>query len=169
MPPARRRGGNATANQSTLSFGSQARVTKPSATPTVPQKAKNLEPVTSFIPEKPSKDVTEPEQAPVTPAEPSKPHVAELAVRGQAKVESQQPWGEEDQKALKISEKDLQRYWMQEEGKRKAPRGWYMHMVYSRNKADTIQSIREISRFMRRSYGTLISPVSTEYVVLCYS
>lgn len=140
MPPARRRGGNTTANQPTLSFGSQARVTKPSATPTVPQKAKELEPATSAIPEKPSNDVAEPEQAPVTPAEPSKPHVAELAVRGQAKVETQQPWGEEDKKALEVSETDLQQYWKEEEGKRKAPRGWYMHILCSGDKADLLSS-----------------------------
>lgn len=130
MPPSRRRGGNAAASpstsQSTISFGSKARVTKPSAPTPAPQKKKDLAscPVVS---EKASNDVAEPQQVPVAPSEPSKPHVAELVVREQAKLESQpqgEPWGEEDKKALGVSEKDLQRYWKQEEQGRIAPRGW---------------------------------------------
>lgn len=131
MPPTRRRTGNtSTANQSTLSFGSSARVTKPTAPTPTSQKAKALEPVTSVIPKEhkperpePSNDIAEPQQIPVTPQEPSKPHTAELAVRGQAKVETkEQPWDEEDKKALKVSEKDLVRYWKSEEEGRRAPR-----------------------------------------------
>lgn len=124
MPPARRRGGN----QSTLSFGSTARVTKPSATTPVSHKAKTFEALPSrpAPSEKPSDDVAAPEQVPVTPSEPSKPHVAEVVVREQAKEETQkhrEPWGEEDTKALKLSEKDLQRYWKHQEEGRIAPRG----------------------------------------------
>ncbi|ODM20195.1 hypothetical protein SI65_05183 [Aspergillus cristatus] len=131
MPPTRRRTGNTSAaNQSTLSFGSSARVTKPTAPTPTSQKAKALEPAASVVPEEhkpekpqPSNDVAEPQQIPVTPAEPSKPHTAELAVRGQAKVETKEtPWGEEDKKALNVSEKDLVRYWKSEEEGRRAPR-----------------------------------------------
>ena len=124
MPPTRRRAGNTPATQSTLSFGSTARVTKSSAPTPASQKAKTLEPTTSVVPEKPSNEVAEPQQVPVIPSEPSKPHVAELAVRTQAKEETEQPLGEDDEKALKISEKDLQQYWKKEEQMRKAPRGW---------------------------------------------
>ena len=121
MPPTRRTSTAARRNQATLSFGSKSRVTKPT---TQPQKQKNLDPVTSIAPEKPSVDTAQAEQVPVTPTEPSHPHVAELAVRQQAKSEVQQPWTEEDEKASKITEKDLQRYWKQEEQKRKVARGW---------------------------------------------
>lgn len=133
MPPSRRHAGSTAAspstNQSTISFGSKARVTKPSAATPASQKAKGLEPLVSrpAVPKEPSNDVAEPQQVPVAPSEPSKPHVAELAVRGQAKVETQpqrEPWGEEDKEALAIGEKDLQRYWKQEEQGRIAPRGW---------------------------------------------
>ncbi|KAF7585999.1 hypothetical protein BBP40_009736 [Aspergillus hancockii] len=119
MPPTRRRGGStaARANQATLSFGSKSRVTKPS-TSTRSQKTKDLEPITASIPEK----TVEPEKAPVTPTEPSRPHVAELAVRQQAQAEVQQPLSEEDERALNITEKDLQQYWRKEEGKRRGPR-----------------------------------------------
>lgn len=131
MPPTRRRTGNpSTANQSTLSFGSNARVTKPTASTPTSQKSKTLKSAPSVVPEahkpdktQPSNDVAEPQQLPVTPAKPSEPHTAELVVRGQAKVETkEQPWGEEDKKALKVSEGDLVRYWKGEEEGRRAPR-----------------------------------------------
>ncbi|RAL15745.1 putative DNA polymerase delta subunit 4 [Aspergillus homomorphus CBS 101889] len=127
MPPARRRGGNTAATrsgQSTLSFGSKSRVTKPSATPTTrSQKAKDLEPLVSSLPEKPSvESASEPEEVQVTPTEPSQPHVAELAVRQQARTEIEQPVSEEDQKASNITERDLAKYWKQEEAKRRGPR-----------------------------------------------
>lgn len=131
MPPTRRRTGNpSTANQSTLSFGSSARVTKPIAPTPTSQKPKTLEPASPVVPEEhkpeelqPSNDVAEPQQFPVTPAEPSKPHTAELVVRGQARVETKEkPWGDEDKKALKVSEGDLVRYWKGEEEGRRAPR-----------------------------------------------
>ncbi|KAE8356335.1 DNA polymerase delta subunit 4 [Aspergillus coremiiformis] len=114
MPPTRRRSGQATAarsNQATLSFGSKSRVTKPSATPTQTQKTKDLEQVVPSISEK----TLEPEPAPVT-------HVAELAVRQQAQAEIQPPLSEEDEKAIKITQRDLQQYWRKQEEKRKAPR-----------------------------------------------
>ncbi|KAI9930520.1 hypothetical protein ASPWEDRAFT_39410 [Aspergillus wentii DTO 134E9] len=123
MPP--RRGNTAAPRsnqQSTLSFGSKSRVTK-SSTTTPSQKAKDLEPVANVVvPEQPPSEVTQPQQAPVSPAEPTKLHVAELAVRQQAKAEIQEPWSEEDKKAVGITENELQRYWRSEEQRRKAPR-----------------------------------------------
>lgn len=128
MPPTRRTNTAARQNQATLSFGSKPRVTKPS---TQTQKQKNLDPVTSIVPQKPSTDATQAEQTPVTPTEPSQPHVAELAVRQQAKSEIQQPWSEEDEVASKITEQDLKRYWKEEEAKRRVPRGWFIYAMGS--------------------------------------
>lgn len=112
MPPRR----SSRPNQATLSFGSHSRVTKPS---THAQKQKPLDAATP-VSEKPS---AQPEQTPVTPTEPSQPHVAELAVRDQAKTEIQQPWSDEDDKAIKLTENDLRKYWQREEKNRRAPRG----------------------------------------------
>ncbi|KAK1147754.1 hypothetical protein N8T08_000267 [Aspergillus melleus] len=122
MPPARRRGGNTAAQrsgQSTLSFGSKSRVTKPSAT-TPSQKSKDLDALT-ILPGKPSHDaISEPEESPATPSE---PHVAEIAVKDQAQTEIQQPLTEEEEKkALQVTEQDLRQYWKREEAKRRAPR-----------------------------------------------
>ncbi|GKZ80234.1 hypothetical protein AnigIFM56816_004451 [Aspergillus niger] len=127
MPPSRRRGGNTAAtrsNQATLSFGSKSRVTKPSAAPsTRSQKAKDLDLIDTTRSSTPSvEDVSEVEQASVTPTEPSQPHVAELAVRKQAQTEIQQPRSGEDAKAEKITERQLQQYWKKEEAKRQGPR-----------------------------------------------
>ncbi|KAF9893273.1 hypothetical protein FE257_011703 [Aspergillus nanangensis] len=127
MPPSRRRGSNTAArsNQATLSFGSQSQVTKSSAAPPAhAQKVKDLEPVTVALSKKPSlESVSEAEQSPVTPIDVSHPHVAELAVRQQAQAEIQQPLSEEDRKAKKLTEKDIQRYWKNEEAKRRGPLG----------------------------------------------
>ncbi|KAL4800716.1 DNA polymerase delta, subunit 4-domain-containing protein [Aspergillus venezuelensis] len=118
MPPARRRGGNtnsARSNQPALSFGTKSRVTKPSAAPSTHfEKAKALEPLASVVPkEDASKDTSE---------EPEKPHVAELAVRSQAKAEIQQPLSEEDKLAAKVTKKQLQEYWDKEDSKNRGPR-----------------------------------------------
>jgi DNA polymerase delta subunit 4 len=126
MPTTRRRGGNTAASrsgQSTLSFGGKSRVTKPSATSTRSQKIKDLEPISAAVTS--TEEVPDPDQAPVVPSEPSQPHVAELAVRQQAREEIQQPLCEEDKKAIKITEQELQRYWKKEEQTRKAPRGGF--------------------------------------------
>ncbi|PKX95286.1 putative DNA polymerase delta subunit 4 [Aspergillus novofumigatus IBT 16806] len=123
MPTTRRRGGNTAASrsgQSTLSFGGKSRVTKPSATSTRSQKTKDLEPISAAVSS--TEEVPDPDQVPVAPSEPSQPHVAELAVRQQAREEIQQPLSGEDQKAIKITEQELQRYWKKEEQARKAPR-----------------------------------------------
>ncbi|EAL88906.1 hypothetical protein KXW98_003956 [Aspergillus fumigatus] len=123
MPTTRRRRGNTAASrsgQSTLSFGGKSRVTKPSATSTQSQKTKHLEPISAAVSS--TEEVPDPDQVPVAPSEPSQPHVAELAVRQQAQEEIQQPLSEEDQKAIRITEQELQRYWKKEEQTRKAPR-----------------------------------------------
>ena len=114
MPPRRRTA--ASNGQSTLSFGTQSRVTKPSTAP-LPgknQKANLDQPVK----EDKREDTLEPEEE-IT----SKPHIAELVVRQQAAQAIQEPRSKEDQKALKLSKQDLNRYWKKEEQSRMAPRG----------------------------------------------
>lgn len=113
MPPRRR-----AAAQATLSFGNQSRVTKPASTPTAIHKAKNLDSPASVSPS----GTPEPQQI-LAEAHPSKPHVAELAVRQQAAAERKEPRSAEDEQALKVSKKDLVSYWRKEEQKRKTPRG----------------------------------------------
>ncbi|KAL3455439.1 DNA polymerase delta, subunit 4-domain-containing protein [Aspergillus heterothallicus] len=122
MPPARRRGGKTAATRSSqpvLSFGAKSRVTKPSAGPSTPsEKTKAFETLSATVSNNDSpREIPEHNVIP-----PSKPHVAELAVRQQAKTEIQQPLSEEDKKATKISKKQLQEYWRQEELKSRGPR-----------------------------------------------
>lgn len=119
MPPRRRAA--ASGAQSTLSFGTQSRVTKPSTTPAALHKAKNLDSPVSLASDKSASGTPEPEQ--VLASEPTKPHVAELVVRQQAATEIKEPLSEEDKRALKLSKQALQKYWREEEQRRKAPRG----------------------------------------------
>ncbi|KAJ6118566.1 hypothetical protein N7471_013186 [Penicillium samsonianum] len=114
-----RRAANKTGSQSTLSFGARGRVTKPVAAPS--HKAKALD-STPALSDKSASATPEPQQLSVTPNEPSKPHVAELAVRQQAAVEHQAPPSEEDKRALKLNKQDIWRYWMAQEQTRKTPR-----------------------------------------------
>lgn len=118
MPPRRR--GATGANQSTLAFGNQSRVTKPSTAPSAihQTKADAPAPVPS---EKAASGTPEPQQV-LASAHPSKPHVAELAVRQQATKEQREPRSEEDERALKLQYKDLARYWRNEEQSRKTKR-----------------------------------------------
>lgn len=109
MPPRRR---TAASGQSTLSFGTQSRVTKPS---TAPRLGKNLDKSASGTPE--------PQD--VIVSQPPKPHVADLVVRQQVKPAAQESLSEEDKRALKMSKQDLNRYWKKEEQGRLAPRGGY--------------------------------------------
>ncbi|KAJ5990202.1 hypothetical protein N7522_010409 [Penicillium canescens] len=118
MPP-RRRAGNTTSAQSTLSFGNRSRVTKPVTKPT--DKAKVLD-STPPLSQKSTSATPEPQNVSVSPVEPSKPHVAELAVRPQPTVETPAPWSEEDKRALKLTKQDIWRYWRAQEESRKAPR-----------------------------------------------
>ncbi|KAL6235817.1 hypothetical protein BDW75DRAFT_128161 [Aspergillus navahoensis] len=121
MPPARRRGGNtasARSNQPVLSFGTKSRVTKPSAAPSTPsEKSKALEPFTAEVREEDVFTATSESKV-----ELEQPHVAELAVRSQAEAEIKQPLSEEDKKAAKMTEKQLQEYWEAEESKSRGPR-----------------------------------------------
>ena len=125
MPPARRKGGSTPAtarSQSTLSFGTRSKITKPSSGPSpTTKKAKDLEqeplPVSAIQPDEASIEADEKEQVSV------EPHVAEVVARGQAKAEVQQPLSEEDKNAKQITQEDLKRYWRDEESKRKVPRG----------------------------------------------
>ncbi|KAJ5584892.1 uncharacterized protein N7459_004692 [Penicillium hispanicum] len=120
MPP-RRRGAASAAAQSTLSFGNHSRVTKPSTGPSAIHKTKNLDAPVSIPSDNSVSGTPEPQDV-LASAEPTKPHVAELAVRQQAATEHQQPLSAEDQRAMKLGIKDLQRYWKKEEQKRMAPR-----------------------------------------------
>lgn len=120
MPPPRRRAA-ASGGQSTLSFGNQSRVTKPSTAPSTLHKTKNLEAPAPVPSDNSVPGTPEPQQ--VIASEASKLHIAELVVRQQAAAETKEPLSEEDQRALKLSKQDLHRYWKKEEQSRKAPRG----------------------------------------------
>ncbi|KAJ5559083.1 hypothetical protein N7461_003055 [Penicillium sp. DV-2018c] len=117
MPP--RRHGTPAGSQPTLSFGSRTRVTKPVTAPS--RKAKALDSPAPSLSDKSPSDTPEPQQASVIHEESSKPHVAELVVREQAAVEHQAPLSEEDKRALKLTKKDIWRYWQAQEQARKAP------------------------------------------------
>lgn len=131
MPPARRRGGNTAASraqQSTLSFGSKSRITKPSTSQAPSKKLKDVEPIVEDVAAdtRPA-DTVEPDQVPVTPpVGSSEPHIAEVVVSKQAKEEVEQPLSEENKEALKITDADLKRYWEEREAERIAPRGWFI-------------------------------------------
>lgn len=130
MPPRRRAA--AASGQPTLSFGNKSRVTKPATTPSTVHKAKNLDAPASLLSEKSASGTPEPQH--VLASEPSKPHVAELVVREQATAEINEPLSAEDQRALKLSKQDIQRYWKQEEKSRKTPRSelnWRRHLCGS--------------------------------------
>ncbi|KAJ6068842.1 hypothetical protein N7499_010729 [Penicillium canescens] len=101
MPP-RRRAGNTTSAQSTLSFGNRSRVTKPVTKPTDKAKVLDSTPPLSEI------DFRHPRAA--------------KSVRPQPTVETPAPWSEEDKRALKLTKQDIWRYWRAQEESRKAPR-----------------------------------------------
>ncbi|KAL1971356.1 hypothetical protein VTN77DRAFT_308 [Rasamsonia byssochlamydoides] len=122
MPPRRRTGQSATTRQSTLSFGSKSRVTKPSSTSVSAKKIKDVDYIDEAV-SKASLDTSVDAQALVAPPSGlSQPHIAEVVVREQAKSEIEKPLTEEDRRALKITDADLKKYWKAEEEKRKAPR-----------------------------------------------
>lgn len=103
MPPRRRAAANA---QSRITFGSQSRVTKPSTTPTTLHKGKNLDSTALQKADQSASATPEPEH--VVVPEPSKPLVTELAVR---QPEPKQIQTAEEKQALKVSLKDLRKYW----------------------------------------------------------
>jgi DNA polymerase delta subunit 4 len=123
MPPSRRSGQGAASHsqQSTISFGARSRVIKPSATSTPAKKAKDIESVADTISSEIAIDST---QSGITsPSGSPQPAVSELVVRVQTKAEIEQPRLEEDERALKITNAGLKRYWKREEEKRRAPQG----------------------------------------------
>ncbi|KAI1919940.1 hypothetical protein LOZ65_004218 [Ophidiomyces ophidiicola] len=151
MPTAssrRRRSGNSAAptthQQSTLTFGSKSRVSKPTSTPSTLKQAKNNvsssspssastpsppsfspSPITVEVPShiKPATTTTvkheeaTPVEQPVAGSSKS-----ENAVREQARLHAQLPKTEEDRRAERLTQKDIQRYWQTEEENRIAPR-----------------------------------------------
>lgn len=120
MPPRRRTA--ASNGQSTLSFGTQSRVTKPSTAPLPGKNQKNQKPnVEQLVKEDTKEDISDSQEE--LTSQPSKPHIAELVVRQQAAEAIQEPRSKEDLKALKLSKQDLNRYWKNEEQSRMAPRG----------------------------------------------
>jgi DNA polymerase delta subunit 4 len=107
MPPRRRAAANA---QSRITFGTQSRVTKPSTTPTTLHKGKDL---ASKAPRTTDQSASAtPEPAQVVAPELSKPHITELAVRQPEPKQIRTP---EEEQALKVSLKDLRKYWNEKE------------------------------------------------------
>ncbi|OKL57452.1 hypothetical protein UA08_07226 [Talaromyces atroroseus] len=122
MPPRRATRTTASSGQSKLSFGAQSRVTKPSTTAPGKQ-VKNTVPIVQEISKTSPPDTALPQQIPVSSsAASSEPHVAEVAIREQAKDELSQPASKEDRKALEISEAQITQYWNNEEHNRIAQR-----------------------------------------------
>lgn len=114
---------SAAAAQSTISFGSKSRVTKPSAAPThaSAKKIKHdiVEPIVSDV-------STEEIQTPEPDVE-KKPTTAEIAIREQTKREFQAPTRDEvEEQALKLSNAQLKKYWKAREDERKVPRGMFL-------------------------------------------
>ncbi|KAJ5083427.1 hypothetical protein N7456_012854 [Penicillium angulare] len=110
MPPRRRA---AAAAQSTISFGSQSRVTKPSAKQTTLHKGKNLnDPAT--LPAKSKSDAIESQIDPAP--ESTTPVVTELVVRQQPSPSRKDSQPAEDKLALSLTIKDLNKYWKNKEG-----------------------------------------------------
>jgi DNA polymerase delta subunit 4 len=128
MPPTGRRSGQTSRpQQSTLSFGTQSRVTKPSSTSAADtKKIKDIEPLVSDVlpPAQTSATHAKPEQVPVVLVESSKPLIRKLVVREQDKVVKEEPLSEVDLRASKITNAGLKQYWKKEEDKRMSPRGW---------------------------------------------
>ena len=112
MPPARRKhsGPSARGAQSTLSFGNRAKVTKPSIAPT--SKSIKADPA---LTESVSKAIEVPE--------PEAPTTAEIAIEEQAHAEIAKPKTEAEERAEKVTDAQIKRYWKSREDERKASRG----------------------------------------------
>ncbi|KAJ5645185.1 hypothetical protein N7507_011196 [Penicillium longicatenatum] len=119
MPPRRRAAANA---QSRITFGTQSRVTKPSTTPTTLHKGKDLD---SKAPRTTDESASAtPEPAQVVAPELSKPHITELAVRQPEPKQIRTP---EEEQALKLSLKDLRKYWNEKEPEKDRDRPFRWH------------------------------------------
>ena len=119
MPPTRRKSGNSQAStrtaaaQSTLSFNAKsARVTKPAVRDAAGKKS------TSKISQAALVEAVDSVQSEDVETEPK---VVEVPVRQRAKPVIERD--EAEQRAEKMSDAQLKRYWKAEEDKRKAPRG----------------------------------------------
>ncbi len=112
MPPARRKpsGPSARGAQATLSFGNRAKVTKPSIAPV--SKSSKPEPA---LPESVAKVIASPE--------PEAPTTAEIAIEEQAHAEIAKPKTEAEERAEKVTDAQIKRYWKSREDERKAARG----------------------------------------------
>ena len=112
MPPARRKtsGPAARGAQSTLSFGHRAKVTKPSLTP-ASKKSKH------------DPSLVENVAKAIESSEPEAPTTAEIAIEQQAAVEIAKPKTEAEERAERLSDAQIKRYWKGREDERKAARG----------------------------------------------
>jgi hypothetical protein len=116
MPPPRRANAPSSRNrgQSTLSFGSRARVTKTSL-PVQPAKKKDAA-------SRADEHVNAPASPPPVAAVP--PTTAEIVIKRQAKEEARTILRTREEKvAAAVSDAQLKRYWRALEAERKAPRG----------------------------------------------
>ena len=112
MPPARRKasGPSARGAQSTISFGNRGKVTKPSIAPV--SKSSKADPA---LTESVAKAIEAPElEAPTT---------AEIAIEEQALAEIAKPKTEAEERAEKVTDAQIKRYWKSREDERKASRG----------------------------------------------
>lgn len=115
MPPARRKtsGPSASGAQSTLSFGNRAKVTKPSI---APLSKKNQ-------PDKSDLSLVESDKKIIESPEPDAPTTAEIATEEQVTAEVAKPKTEAEERAEKVTDVQIKRYWKGKEDERKAPRG----------------------------------------------
>jgi len=114
MAPRRKaatRSRSAAADQSTLSFGNQSRITKPTTAPTAGKKSKDELDTADVVFE----DFKTPEV--------EEPTTAEVVIREQVKHEVEHPKDAVEVEAQAIGEAQLKRYWKDREAERKAPRG----------------------------------------------
>lgn len=125
MPPSRRKSSNPRSAQQTLAFGprtSANKVTKPSLP--APSSKKLDKPASDILVKALSEEISTPEQLSedvpsaeeVNEEEVEQPR--ELAIREQPPART-----EAEQKASKVSEAQIKKYWKAKEDERKAPRG----------------------------------------------
>ncbi|KAJ5714677.1 uncharacterized protein N7483_011858 [Penicillium malachiteum] len=112
MPPRRR-----APAQSTLAFGAQSRITKPSKSATTIDKGKDID---SPLTQKTEESISNtPEPQHVVATEHSAPAVAELVMRQQTTTDRRPSQTPEEKQALRLTLKDLNKWWNQKEGKPK--------------------------------------------------
>lgn len=121
MPPTRRKS-SAPHAQQTLAFGPRSnKVTKPS----LPPSSKNLDPPSPPLPTKPLPTDQTPSPSPTTPSAPRE-ETTEIPNPDQGlafRLQGHPQPDDIDEKARKVSEKQIKTYWHAKEEERKAPRG----------------------------------------------